>query len=53
MAIIKLHLFKLKNNMYMNIFVEPHQSLLHQPDLILSRYGPKIKSGTSTETTTG
>lgn len=36
----------------MKINVEPIQFLKNQPDLILSRYGPKIKSGTSTETTT-
>lgn len=33
--------------------VEPIQFLKKQPDLTLTRYGPKIKSGTSTETITG
>lgn len=37
----------------MKINVEPIQFLKNQPDLILSRYGPKIKSGTSTETISG
>jgi hypothetical protein len=36
----------------MTTYVEPTQSLKIQPDLNLSRYGPKIKSGTSTETIT-
>jgi hypothetical protein len=36
----------------MKTYVEPIQSLKTQPDLTLSRYGPKIKSGTSTETIT-
>jgi hypothetical protein len=31
----------------MKYFVEHIQFLNIQPDLILSRYGPKIKSGTS------
>lgn len=32
--------------------VEPIQFLKTQPDLILSRYGPKIVAGNSTETVT-
>jgi hypothetical protein len=37
----------------MTTYVEQIQSLKTQPDLTLSRYGPKIKSGTSTETISG
>jgi hypothetical protein len=36
----------------MNYFVEPIQFLKTQPDFILSRYGPKIKTGTSGRTIT-
>ena len=34
----------------MNYFVEHIQFLKTQPDLILSRYGPKIKAETSANT---
>ncbi len=34
----------------MKTFVQHIQFLNIQPDLILSRYGPKIKSGTSRNT---
>ena len=36
----------------MKYFVEQIQFLKIQPDLILSRYGPKIKTGTSGRTIT-
>lgn len=36
----------------MKTYVERSQSLKTQPDLNLSRYGPKIKSGTSTKAIT-
>jgi hypothetical protein len=36
----------------MKLLVEPIQSLKPQPDLTLSRYGPKIAAGNSTETIT-